>query len=267
MTMDEKTRAFTLIELLVVVSILALLISSLLPSLTKAKKQARQVACASNVRQLGQAMEMYVNLYGCYVPVATERGEYGRWLRLIGDVHSAKNEAKQSVLTQLGTCPEVPEWAKVLKITNHRMDRDIAYGYNYIYLGDSRGLWKPGKGRFPVRPSEIRSPSRTVSIADSDGTGGWCPQPHPYTPDGSDPNALGHHGFMIDPPELPPDAENGPADDPAQCTLSTKPGFARVSNRHFGGASVLYVDGHVHWVKRDLLEIDNLPWNGRDREP
>jgi prepilin-type processing-associated H-X9-DG protein len=256
-----------LIELLVVVSIIALLISILLPSLSRAKKQARQVACASNLRQLGQCMEMYVMQYGCYVPVATDKGEYGRWLRLIGDVHSKRNEAKQSTITQLGTCPEVPEWSKALEIQNHRMDRDIAYGYNYIYLGDSRVLWKPGKGRFPVRPSQIRSPARMICIADSDGTGGWCPHPNEYNPDAADPNAIGHHGFMIDPPELPADAENGPAYKPEKCTLSTKPGFARVSNRHWGGASVLHVDGHVEWMKRESLEVDNLPWNGRHPEP
>lgn len=54
-------RAFTLIELLVVVGILALLIALLLPSLARAQRQARAVACKTQLQQLGQAMTLYQN--------------------------------------------------------------------------------------------------------------------------------------------------------------------------------------------------------------
>ena len=50
---------FTLIELLVVVAIIALLVAILLPSLSRAKEQARRAACASNLHQLVVALHLY----------------------------------------------------------------------------------------------------------------------------------------------------------------------------------------------------------------
>jgi prepilin-type N-terminal cleavage/methylation domain-containing protein/prepilin-type processing-associated H-X9-DG protein len=55
----EPARGFTLTELLVVVSIISLLVSIMLPSLTRAKRQAEQVHCLANQHQVHLAWMLY----------------------------------------------------------------------------------------------------------------------------------------------------------------------------------------------------------------
>lgn len=52
--------AFTLIELLVVIAILSILVALLFPAISRAKESGRGAACISNLRQIGIALQLYV---------------------------------------------------------------------------------------------------------------------------------------------------------------------------------------------------------------
>lgn len=71
----RNKKAFTLIELLVVISIIALLMGVLLPSLAKARTIAKRTLCGSNIRQIGIATEMYTSDYDYCYPASEDAVE------------------------------------------------------------------------------------------------------------------------------------------------------------------------------------------------
>jgi prepilin-type N-terminal cleavage/methylation domain-containing protein len=73
--MRAMRRGFTLIELLVVIAIIAILAALLFPVFARAKAAAKKTACISNLRQIGDAIVLYMNDYDDVFPHALDASD------------------------------------------------------------------------------------------------------------------------------------------------------------------------------------------------
>lgn len=264
---QNRRNAFTLIELLVVVSIIALLIGMLMPSLSRARKQARTTVCATRLRTLGQGLNLYANDYADRLPpgrmpkvddenwrikIAGGLKYRPTFLSMMGeqitvppfddpqpsktsiDRHGQTGD-RQDYSTEAYVCPTVPDWTD---------ERNAAYGYNYQFLGNARLQDAADPEAFknwPVNLSRVRSPSACVAVADCLGTAAsFAPRDRKsYANNRRDKDRLGNEGFNLDPPTVDP--KRG---DMAGASASP-PVRSAADPRHSGKANVLWVDTHV----------------------
>lgn len=111
---SKAHRAFTLVELLVVIGIIALLISILLPALSKAREEANTVDCLSNLRQIGQAMAIYTDEYNGMFPYNDPTTNTGtNWILLLQQTLRGSNGGTFGTVgvtdsRKLFQCPTAP---------------------------------------------------------------------------------------------------------------------------------------------------------------
>ena len=111
-----KAKGFTLIELLVVIGIIAIIAAILFPVFAKVREKARQITCASNMRQLGLAFAQYTDDYDERLPSAIDSGfggagSTGGWIFMNASGPLVLNPAAGSIFpyvksTKVYVCPD-----------------------------------------------------------------------------------------------------------------------------------------------------------------
>ena len=103
--MKNKTseKAFTLMELLVVISIIALLMAILMPSLNRARQAAKTIHCNTNLKNISTALEIYADEYYNLYPLASGTKNWGSvppgWMEQLYPYHGNK---------EIYLCPNKP---------------------------------------------------------------------------------------------------------------------------------------------------------------
>ena len=182
--------AFTLVELLVVIAIIALLISILLPVLSKVKRKAQSIACASNEKQIYTAMLMFANEHKGHLPRSYFVNELSSdpnlvkitaWLQKVtnaaGHVDMDDNkgalwayikgpEARKKALW----CPGDDAEALYGHSTMVQYPRNVSYSFNQYIYRDVGGV--PALG---LQLSRVKESSQRLLIYEELGPNdSWC---------------------------------------------------------------------------------------------
>lgn len=232
-----QQRGFTLIELLATIAILALLIGIMIPAISGARSAGHNAVCASNVRQVQLANDLYAHDHGerCLTGAADFTGSnLHRWhgIRPSDDV-SFQSESGDitpylggsAVSRRVRGCPSFVGTIEDLCTREKGFESGSGgYGYNRAYMGVERtqlssGYWTIVDDTKGALRTIFASPSATVAFADA----------------ALAENELIEYSF-VQPRKWPHTRRGRP--DPS------------VHFRHAGRSNVAWLDGHVSSEQR-----------------
>ena len=157
-----KNRSFTLIELLIVVAIIGILMSLLLPSLTKAKRSAKWAACFSNLATYHKATHMFLYDNGNQFPghINSADAHQGRsWIGKKGNNYQWPLEVTQRPFNKyIGLTQDGME-APQMKCPFNDDDVDVYHKVGSSYVGNEYNSWNGLGEKFLAT---INSPSQVV---------------------------------------------------------------------------------------------------------
>ena len=226
-----KGSGFTLIELLVVISIIALLVSILMPSLGRAREQARRTMCSSNMHQCALAFAMYAGDYNGLIPRMNEKlggtpGLY-KW-SVYDDVIIDFSVGLQSYVDdfEFYRCPSLPDATSIDDPANKR-----GYCYSTYWYFPGRTFPHFGEPDIPqpYRVDSVKSAGAKVMMQDA------CM--------GISPIAVFNHGRGNN-------VQPFPIKNPSFWYKYTD------DDDSVDGATLLFYDGHSSWY--DFNDLENV---------
>lgn len=264
--MRGKHKGFTLIELLVVVAIIALLISILLPSLSRAREQARATVCMANMRSMGLAFTMYAEQFnGVWPATVDSQANQNRWPRPFHDSGIIDAELNQydengALIREGGSsvflCPTekadrgIPNWNN----TSYTVDR-VEVGGSYVYTeevhreGDDGEISRGNKDTPPyMRPIDhCRRPSEVFMVMEN-----FRPIENVQDPGWRFNRGDGQTAFFF------------AYRRPDGTVLQPDPAFNErkiIGGRHSGHTNVLFVDTHIEKRKPEEVTYNDVSWD------
>lgn len=166
-----RKRGFTLIELLVVVAIIVTLIAILLPSLGKAREQAKTTICLSNLKSLAMAMNVYAAEFdGSMVPWAKQTdaatGTYDRpyWdftiFRSFSGEYREAVDASSTTRAKIFLCPAVTKFPATLPAVPQYRN----YNINAVVSGSEAASLN--RKVAPYKIAAVNSPAQVLMISE-----------------------------------------------------------------------------------------------------
>lgn len=220
MTYSRGRAAFTLIELLVVIAIISILAGLLFSAFFSAREQARQISCASNMRQLGFAFTQYIQDYDEILPGAAAGGDPGvgqaGWIYYSVYDNSGTGGSRFDV-TRGSLYPYIKNaQAYICPDDANGQASGDSYAYNSCLTvpGATTSMW-PGKAL-----SSIKDAASTMMA----------------TEEGDSSSRSTNDGLF-----------NMFNSDYATDPTVTGYDYGAFATRHSGGCNLLFVDSHVKW--------------------